>query len=288
MIRGGSLGVTLPLQLALCVTGGRGRHAPQSKGDEIFIRNLRTHREFLLPLHLYGQLGPWLISGLAVWGRKAQGKGVTWYAANSMDGKVGPLATDRALRPVLAKSNHLVVWGDSFDIWGSDLITGHTRVIARHAGIGGSLRDPVVSGRRVVWTRWPLDGPVSIEGMDLQSGKRFHVATLPANHYNPQFGPDKTITGTLVGWVQTRNPISSPHPGSEIVVKDIVSGRRFVLGAAGHDFEEPAAGGNHLAYVDVQNGNTGQPWRTVLLSTRLPGGTRGDDPVRPIEYRGGD
>ncbi len=162
------------------------------------MRNLVTHREFPLPLRAYGQLGPWLLSGLAVWEKQRGTEPARFYAADSVSGRPRPLATDPHLRKIFSRRNHLVSWRDGYDLRAGDLLTGRTHILARHNPGDGPLTDPIISDRRVIWTRWPRGKPVSIDGLDLVTGTRFHVASLPANQYNPQFGSDKTIRGSVV------------------------------------------------------------------------------------------
>jgi hypothetical protein len=259
---------------------------PGYSGDQIFMRNIATGREFPLPLHVYGQLGPWLLSGVAVWGRQHGARPVRFYAADSVNGRPRPLATDPVLRKMLFRHDYLVVWRAGYDLRAGNLLTGRTYILARHAAGDGPLTDPIISGQRVIWTRWPRGDPVSIDGLDLASGKRFRVTTLPANHYNPQFGPDKTMLGHVVVWVQTRNPISSRHPHFMLMGRDISSQQSFQLSAGPHDQGEPAVSGSRLVYVDMSS--PGRRLRSLVMERRLPTSAAGVDPIWPMQFRGGD
>jgi hypothetical protein len=258
---------------------------PGYAGDQLFMRNLATGREFALPLRAYGQLGPWLLAGLTVWGKPRAGGSVAFYAADTVNGRTRSVAVDPALRGALSRRDHLVVWRDGYDIKGGDLLTGRAFIVARHVAGDGPLTDPVVSGRRVIWTRWPHQGSVSIDGVDLASGRRFHVTTLPTNHYNPQFGPDKTIRGTAVVWVQTRNPISSAHPDDRLMARDIASKQRLRLPVGQHDEGQPAVSGSRLVYVETRK--PGRPRTTSIEQAGLPVGVAGVDPVWPMQFREG-
>lgn len=97
-------------------------------------------------------LGPWLLSGLAVWGNIRSRGSVAFYAVDSVDGRARSVATDPALRRALAYRSHLVMWPRGYDIWGGNLLTGRTIIVARHAPGGGPLTDHVLSGRRAIWT----------------------------------------------------------------------------------------------------------------------------------------
>jgi hypothetical protein len=258
---------------------------PGYTGDHLFMRNLATGREFALPIRAYGQLGPWLLAGLAVWGKPRGRESVAFYAADAVNGQTRSVVTDSALRRVLSSRGHLVAWRDGYDIWGGDLLTGRVFIVARHAAGDGPLTDPVVSGRRAIWTRWPRQGPVSIDGVDLNSRRRFHVTTLPPNHFNPQFGPDKTIRGSVVVWVQARNPISSAQPDYTLMARDITSRQRLRLPTGPHDQGQPAVSGSRLVYVETRG--PGGPGTKLIVQTRLPAGVTGVDPVWPMQFRGG-
>ncbi len=260
---------------------------PGYAGDQIFMRNIATGREFPLPLRVYGQLGPWLLSGLAVWGRQPAHGPVKFYAADSVSGRPRPLATDPVFRQMLARRDHLVVWRDSYDLRAGDLLTGRTYILARHAPDEGPLTDPIISGQRVIWTRWPPEAPVSIDGFDLATGKHFRVATLPANHYDPQFGPDKTIIGHVVVWVQTRNVMSSRHPDYTLMDRDITSQQSFRLSTGPREQGQPAVSGNRLVYVDDRS-DAGRRLRSLVLERRLSARAPGVDPIWPMQFRGGD
>ncbi len=260
---------------------------PGYAGDQIFMRNIATGREFPLPLRAFGQLGPWLLSGLAVWGRRHGTGPVRFYAADSVSGRLRPLATDPVFRQMLARRDHLVVWRDSYDLRAGDLLTGRTFILARHAAGEEPLTDPIISGQRVIWTRWPRDKPVSIDGIDLATGKHFRVVTLPVNHYNPQFGPDKTFRGDLVVWVQTQNPLSSQYPHWTLRERDIRSRQSFRLSTGPRDQGQPAVSGNRLVYVDGWS-SAGRTPRSRVLERQLPAGAAGVDPIWPMQFRGGD
>jgi len=242
------------------------------------MQNIATGHEFPLPLRVYGQLGQWLLSGLAVWGRQRGTGSVRFYAADSVSGQPRPLATNPVFRKVLARRNHLVVWRDSNDLRAGDLLTGRTYILARHASGDASLTGPIVSGQRVIWTCWPSRGPVSIDGVDLASGQHFRVVTLPTNHHDPQFGPDKTILGRVVVWVQPRNPISSRRPNYTLMGRDVTSQRSFQLSAGPHHQGQPAVSGNRLVYVLDMSGPRRRS-RSLVLERRLPADAAGADPI---------
>jgi len=260
---------------------------PGYEGDQILMRNIATGREFPLPLRAFGQLGPWLLSGLAVWGRPGGPGPVRFYAADSVSGRPRPLATDPVFRQMLARRDHLVVWRDSYDLRAGDLLTGRTYILARHAAGEEPLTDPIISGQRVIWTRWPRDEPVSIDGIDLATGKHFRVVTLPGNHYDPQFGPDKTFRGHLVVWVQTQHPLSSRYPHWTLIERAIGSQQSFRLSSGPRDQGQPAVSGNRLVYVDGRRGAE-RTSRSLVLGRRLPTRAAGVDPIWPMQFRGGD
>lgn len=126
---------------------------------------------------------------------------------------------------------------------------------------------------------------MSINGIDLASRRRFHVTTLPENHYNPQFGPDKTIRGSIVVWVQTRNPIPSAHPRYMLMARDIGSKQAIRLPAGLHDEDQPAVSGSRLVYVKTTA--PGSRRGTLIFQTRLPANLTGSDPVRPMQFQSG-
>lgn len=258
---------------------------PGYSGDRLLMRNLATGREVALPIAPGVRLGPWLLSGLAVWGQ-SRGKGsMAFYAADAVNGRTKAVATDPVLRRMLSARIHLVAWSDGSDIRGGDLLTGCTFIVARHASSDDSLSDPIMSGRRVIWTRWPRQGPVSVDGVDLNTGRRFHVITLPANHYDPQFGPDKTIHGAVVVWVQTRNPISWAHPDYTVMARDLASSQRLPVSVGQHGGEQPAVSGNRLVYVQpIVSRRRGT---TLIVQTGLPASTTSLDPIWPMQVRGG-
>jgi len=260
---------------------------PGYAGDQIYMRNIATGREFPLPLRAFGQRGPWLLSGLAVWARRRGTGPVRFYAADSVSGRPRPLATDPVFRQMLVRRDHLVVWRDSYDLRAGDLLTGRTYILARHAAGEEPLTDPILSGQRLIWTRWPRGEPVSIDGIDLATGKHFRVVTLPVNHYNPQFGPDKTIIGHVVVWVQTRNVISSRHPDYTLMGRDITSQQSFRLSTGPREQGQPAVSGDRLVYVDDRSG-ADRALRSLVLERRLPTSAAGVDPISPMQFRGGD
>lgn len=260
---------------------------PGYAGDQMFMRNIATGREYPLPLHWYGQFGPWLVSGLAIWGRR-HGRGpVRFYAADSVSGRPRPLATDAIFRKMLLGCRRQVVWRAGFDLQAGDLLSGRTYILARHGAGESPLTDPIISGQRAIWTRWPPRAPVSIDGIDLVSGKRFRVATLPANHYNPQLGPDKTILGHVVVWVESLNPMSSRDPHFVLAGKDIVTRHSIRLASGSYDQAQPAASGHQLVYLARFRGPGHIP-RSLIVERRLPSSTECADPIQPMQFRGGD
>jgi len=258
---------------------------PGYTGDRIFLYNLTHGREHSLPIHAYGQIGPWLLAGLAVWGKRAAHGRVTFYAADSIHGQPRPLATDRAFRRLLSVRAHQVAWSDGYDLRIGNLLTGGIRLLALHAPGDGALTDPVISGHRAIWTRWPQEKPVAIDGVDFNSWKRFHVVTLPANHYNPQFGPDKTISGDAVIWVETQHPISTRSPHWLLRGRDLSSGRSLRFAVDQRDRTEPTISGGRL--VSVETNAHGSLARSLVVIQHLGAARNSTDPIRPMQFRSG-
>jgi beta propeller repeat protein len=164
---------------------------------------------------------------------------------------------DRGQQAAPAISGQTVVWqemrGGAWAIYGADLRTGRTFPVARPASPGRNLGAPVISGQIVVWTQWRPDRSVAIDGKDLVTGRRFHVTTLQAGTYNPQFGPIKSISGHVVTW-EGAGMVATPEPSYSIYAQDLTTGAQFRLSRQGR---MPAVSGGTIVWLSPHGATTG-------------------------------
>lgn len=226
----------------------------------IYGKNLSTGREYLIARPTSPQPSPTISGQIVIWHDRRNGQDVV-YGKDLTHGREFPIANRRCKLGAPAISGTLVVWLDGRTgrprICGIDVATGQEFTHAISSGRLDTLRGVRFSDPTVIWTNWNSDRanqPASIDGVDLSTGRAFHVTTIPYGHFNPQLGPATALSGHIVLWTQTPTLVS-PIPRFHIYGRDLIGGQIFPVTRNPYDQESPAISGNIVVWQELRGSN---------------------------------
>jgi hypothetical protein len=240
-------------------------------GSRIFAKNLATGREIVVARRSQDQFAPAVSGNILVWVDHLKRR---WsvFGKNLATGREFQVARTRSMTPSPAISGNIVVWvdrkrGGQEVILGKNLRTGKTFQVAGPER-STVLSDPKISGNRVIWTSsHSLSNAVSIDSKELSSGKLFRAVTIASNRYNPEQGPDESISGPVIVWQAASHELSPSNPNFDIFAYDMSTGRRFHISQPGYSNEAPDISGRTLVWARARR--SAGDWR--YLSSHIRG-----------------
>ncbi len=240
-------------------------------GSRIVVKNLRSGRTFTVAHHSQDQAAPVVSGGLLVWEDRLNG---VWsiYGRDLVTGREFQVARTRVMISSPSISGNLIVWRDRERrgrdaILGKNVVTGKTFLVVR-AQAHTVLSDPMISKNRVIWSSGDsTNNAVSIEGKNLATGASFQVVMIPSGQYNPEFGPNQAISGTIVTWQVTSRILSPSHPDYEVMAYDLSTHQHLRISRSGYSDESPSVSGRTLVWA--QSRRNAKDWR--YLSSHIWG-----------------
>ncbi len=233
-----------------------GNETSPSITPTVFAADLRTGRAMAVAPSSAPQWNPYISGTTVVWDERDR-----VYAKNLASGQMSALSPQAGAQITPCVRDNDIVWeqtdamGDH-TIYALNLRTCRAMVVAQSRTANDFPEDPLLDGHIVIWRHWHITGianSLTIEGRNLDTGRAFVVAAIPAQRTNPQLGSQMAIAGHLVFWDEAGR-IPYVLDDRVIYAKDIASGRVFRLALAPRPLAFPAFGGGFVAW-EVRQGS---------------------------------